>query len=369
MGENGGDQRAVRQILEEILSGSAADEKDALALLNASGRDTWDVAAAADIMREERAGNDITWVRNQNINVTNICINTCGFCGFCRKKGDPDAYYFDEETLRGKVREAKARGVSEICTVSGLHPEFNAESYLSLLRLIGEEAPAIHIHASNPMEVFYGAKQSGISTREMLIGMKKAGLGSMCGTAAEILVDDVRRKICPGKISTAEWTRIIKEAHNLDIPTTATIMYGSTETPGDVVAHLKIIRDIQDETGGFTEFVPLSYIHGQTPLYRQGLSKPGATGRYDILITAVSRLYLNNFTNIQSSWVKFGTKLAQLCLIAGANDIGGTMFEESISKSAGAKETEYLDPGEMERISQDLKRGLVRRTTLYQKIY
>ncbi|MBN1431281.1 MAG: 5-amino-6-(D-ribitylamino)uracil--L-tyrosine 4-hydroxyphenyl transferase CofH [Methanomicrobiaceae archaeon] len=368
MGENGGNGKIVRQILKDILSGSISDEKDALALLNASGRDTWEIAAAADLMREEKAGDDITWVKNQNINVTNICINSCGFCGFCRKKGDPDTYYFDEETLRRKVREAKARGVSEICTVSGLHPDFNAESYLSLLRLIREETPDIHIHAANPMEVWYGAKQSGISTKDMLIAMKEAGLGSMCGTAAEILVDDIRKKICPGKVSTGEWVRIIKEAHNLGIPTTATIMYGSIESPEDVVSHLKIIRDIQDETGGFTEFVPLSYIHGQTPLYRQGLSKPGATGRYDILISAVSRLYLNNFTNIQTSWVKFGTKFAQLCLIAGANDIGGTMFEESISKSAGATDTEYLDPEEMERMSRDLRRGLVRRTTLYQKI-
>lgn len=368
MGDNRGNSMAVRQILKNILSGSIPDEGDALTLLNASGRDTWDVAAAADFMREEKAGNDITWVKNQNINVTNICINSCGFCGFCRKKDDPDTYFYDDETLRGKVREAKSRGVSEICTVSGLHPDFNAESYLSLLRLIREEAPDIHIHAANPMEVYYGAKQSGISTKEMLVAMKEAGLGSMCGTAAEILVDDIRKEICPGKVSTADWIRIIKEAHNLGIPTTATIMYGSIESPEDVVAHLKIIRDIQDETGGFTEFVPLSYIHGQTSLYRQGISKPGATGRYDILISAVSRLYLNNFTNIQTSWVKFGTKFAQLCLIAGANDIGGTMFEESISKSAGATDTEYLAPEEMERMSKDLGRRLVRRTTLYEKM-
>jgi FO synthase subunit 2 len=369
MGENGKTERSIRQILDDIRSGSSPDETDALALLNTTGRETWEVASAADTIREKKAGNDITWVRNQNINVTNICINSCGFCGFCRKPGDPDVYFFDEETLRTKVREAESRGVTEICTVSGLHPDFDAESYLSLLRLIREEAPDIHIHASNPMEVYYGAKKSGISTEEMLSRMKDAGLGSMCGTAAEILVDDVREKICPGKISTREWIRIIKEAHYLDIPTTATMMYGSIERPEDIVTHLKIVRDIQDETGGFTEFVPLSYIHGQTPLYRQGLSRAGATGRNDILITAVARLFLDNFENIQTSWVKFGTKLAQLCLISGANDIGGTMYEESISKSAGAKDTEYLDPVEMERMSEDLGRKLVRRTTLYQKLH
>lgn len=366
--EKRGDGKAVDQILNDILSGSIPDEGEALTLLNASGRETWKIAAFADLMREEKTGNDITWVKNQNINVTNICINSCGFCGFCRKKEDSDTYFFDDEILRSKVREAKARGVSEICTVSGLHPDFNAESYISLLRLIREEAPEIHIHAANPMEVSYGARQSKISTKEMLYAMKEAGLNSMCGTAAEILVDDIRKKICPGKVSTEEWIRIIKEAHNIGIQTTATIMYGSIEEPKDVVAHLRIIRDIQDETGGFTEFVPLSYIHEQTPLFRQGFSKRGATGRYDILISAVSRLYLNNFTNIQTSWVKFGTKFAQLCLIAGANDIGGTMFEESISKSAGASDTEYLDPEEMDRMSNDLGRRLVRRTTLYEKI-
>ena len=365
---NGRTDRNARQILKDIRGGSVPDETDVLALLNATGRDTWEVASAADIIREEKAGNDVTWVRNQNINVTNICINSCGFCGFCRKPGDPDTYFFDDETLRKKVREAEARGVTEICTVSGLHPNFNADSYLSLIRLIKEEAPEIHIHASNPMEVYYAAKQSGISTEEMLTRMKEAGLGSMCGTAAEILVDDIRKKICPGKISTVEWIRIIKEAHGLGIRTTATIMYGSIERPEDIVAHLKIIRDIQDETGGFTEFVPLSYIHGQTPLFRQGLSRAGATGRNDILITAVARLYLDNFTNIQTSWVKYGTKVAQLCLISGANDIGGTVYEESISKSAGGKDTEFLDPVEMERVSEDLGRRLVRRNTLYQKL-
>lgn len=361
-------QKKVPDILREIESGSVPDKNDALLLLKAGGRTTWDVATAADIMRQEKAGDDITWVRNQNINVTNICINSCGFCGFCRKEGDPDAYFFDDEILRAKIREASERGVTEICTVSGLHPDFNSESYLSLIRLIKEEAPEIHIHASNPMEVWYAAGQSGISTKEMLREMKSAGLGSMCGTAAEILVDDVRKKICPGKIGTAEWERIIREAHGMDIPTTATMMYGSIETPEDIVTHLEIIRNIQDDTGGFTEFVPLSYIHGQTPLYRQGISKPGATGRYDILITAVARLYLDNFRNIQSSWVKLGTKFSQLCLIAGANDIGGTMYEESISKSAGARNTEYLDPAEMERMASDLGRRLARRTTLYENI-
>jgi FO synthase subunit 2 len=218
------------------------------------------------------------------------------------------------------------------------------------------------------MEVAYAAKKSGMSTREVLIAMKGAGLGSMCGTAAEILVDSVRKTICKEKIPTAEWVRIIKEAHKLDIPTTATIMYGHCESDADRVRHLAILRDIQDETHGFTEFVPLSFIHMNTPLFRAGIARAGATGREDLLMVAVARLFLDNFKNIQVSWVKEGIKMAQLALIAGANDLGGTMFEESISKGAGAVNTDYLDPKEMQRVAEDVGRPLKQRTTLYENI-
>jgi FO synthase subunit 2 len=197
-----------------------------------------------------------------------------------------------------------------------------------------------------------------ISAREVLIAMKKAGLGSMCGTAAEILVDSVRKKICAQKITTDEWVRIIREAHALGISTTATIMYGHCESYEDWVLHLSILREIQDETHGFTEFVPLSFIHMNTPLYRSGIARAGATGREDLLMVAVARLFLDNFRNIQVSWVKEGIKMAQLGLIAGANDLGGTMFEESISKGAGATNTDYLDPAEMQRVAEDVGRTL-----------
>jgi FO synthase subunit 2 len=249
--------------------------------------------------------------------------------------------------------------------VSGLYPDFTADSYVDILTWIREAAPGIHLHASNPMEVAYGAARSGISTAEMAARLKKAGLGSMCGTAAEILVDRVRKVICPGKIDTATWERIIREVHGLGIPTTATIMYGHCETVADRARHLAILRSIQDDTGGFTEFVPLSFIHMETPLYRKGLARAGATGREDLLMIAVSRLFLDNIPHIQSSWVKLGRKLAQLGLIAGADDLGGTMYEESISRGAGAKDTEYLDPEEMERMAGDLGRPLWQRTTLY----
>jgi 5-amino-6-(D-ribitylamino)uracil---L-tyrosine 4-hydroxyphenyl transferase len=355
----------IRVLLRDVAGGHRLTEGEALRLMGTTGRDIWTIAECADRLREERVGEAVTYVRNQNLNVTNICVNSCGFCGFSRKKGDPDAYFLEEAAVREKAARAKERGVTEICTVSGLHPDFTADSYVDILTWIREAAPGIHLHASNPMEVAYGAARSGISTAEMAARLAEAGLGSMCGTAAEILVDRVRSVICPGKVDTATWERIIREVHGLGIPTTATIMYGHCETVADRVRHLAILRAIQDDTGGFTEFVPLSFIHMETPLYRKGLAVAGATGREDLLMIAVSRLFLDNITHIQSSWVKLGRKLAQLGLIAGADDLGGTMFEESISRGAGAKDTEYLDPAEMERMAGDLGRPLRQRTTLY----
>jgi FO synthase subunit 2 len=353
-------------ILERALNGNRLTEEEALILFNVQDRQVWEIASAADRKREMVVGNQVTYVRNQNINITNYCVNSCGFCGFSKKPGDPAGYLYNLEDVRRKTEQARTRGVTEICTVSGLHPEFNAGSYIKTFSTIHETAPEIHIHASNPMEVSYAAEKSGLSTQEVLRCMKEAGLGSLCGTAAEILVDDVRDIICPGKIRTDEWTRIIREAHQMGIKTTATIMFGHCETIADRVRHLSVLRTIQDETRGFTEFVPLSFIHMNTPLYRSGKARPGATGREDLLMTAVSRLFLDNIDHIQVSWVKTGTKMAQLGLLAGADDLGGTMFEESISKSAGARNTDYLDPMEMGRIVHDIGRPLRQRTTLYE---
>jgi FO synthase subunit 2 len=357
--------RSVREVLRDLQGGDRITDNEAVLLMKVRGRDVWKIAAAADEARERAVGDRVTYVRNQNINVTNLCVNACGFCGFSRKPGDADAYLHDEAVIRAKARQAKERNVTEICTVSGLHPGFNAQSYVDIISWMRSEAPGVHIHASNPMEVAYAAAKSGLSTREVLRLMKEAGLETLCGTAAEILVDEVRQVICPGKIDTATWIRIIKEAHSLGIRSTATIMYGHIETEEDRIRHLAILRQIQDETGGFTEFVPLSFIHQRTPLFRAGLARPGATGREDLLMYAVSRLFLDNIRNVQVSWVKLGTKLAQLALLAGANDLGGTMFEESISKGAGARETDYLDPAVMRRMAEDLGRPLVQRTTIY----
>ena len=355
----------LQQVLDDALAGYRLPEEQAVSLLSARGRDVWRIAAAADELRERKVGDIVTYVRNQNINVTNLCVNACGFCGFSRKPGDPDSFCHDEAVVREKARAARERGVTEICTVSGLHPAFNADSYVNIYSWMREEAPGVHIHASNPMEVAYAARKSGISSREVLELMREAGLSTLCGTAAEILVDDVRRVICPDKIDTATWIRIIKEAHEMGIRSTATIMYGSCESEADRARHLEILREIQDETGGFTEFVPLSFVHPNTPLYRAGLARPGATGREDLLLFAVSRLFLDNFDHIQASWVKIGTKMAGMALLAGADDLGGTLFEESISREAGARGTDYLDPAEMRRIAEDIGRTLRRRTTTY----
>ncbi|MCX6689650.1 MAG: 5-amino-6-(D-ribitylamino)uracil--L-tyrosine 4-hydroxyphenyl transferase CofH, partial [Methanoregula sp.] len=353
----------LKRLLSDVKDGHRLTEDEALHLFHVHTRDVWDVARAADEMRERAVGDAVTYVRNQNINVTNLCVNACGFCGFSKKPGDNGIYFYDREAIQKKAALARERQVTEICTVSGLHPAFTAQSYIDVYRWICEAAPGVHLHASNPMEVAYAAKKSGISTKEVLSMMKAAGLSSMCGTAAEILVDAVREKICPQKISTAKWVRIIKEAHGLGIPTTATIMYGHCESDEDRVQHLAVLRAIQDETHGFSEFVPLSFIHMNTPIYQKGLARAGATGREDLLMVAVARLYLDNFKNIQVSWVKEGIKMAQMGLLAGANDLGGTMFEESISKGAGATNTDYLDPAEMQRVAEDIGRTLVRRTT------
>ena len=362
------DGHVLGRLLADVEGGHRLTEGEGLALLSATGPAVLAIAASADRVRAARAGEAVTFVRNQNLNVTNLCVNRCGFCGFSRREGDLDAFLLSLDDVREAARLALSRGVTEICTVSGLAPGFTGETYAAILEACRDGAPGVHLHAGNPQEVAYGAARSGWSTAEQLGLLRKAGLGSLCGTAAEILVDSVRRRICPGKIRTAEWGRIIVEAHTMGIPSTATIMYGSGESAAERVEHLGVLRKIQDETGGFTEFVPLSYIHSRTPLYRAGLAPAGATGREDLLMTAVARLFLDNFDHIQASWVKLGAKLATLLLLAGADDLGGTLYEEHITSAAGGSGEGYLDPAEMVRIATDLGRPLAERTTLYERV-
>jgi FO synthase subunit 2 len=358
----------ISHLLSDVLGGHRLTVAEAEGLLKCTDRNILQIAVAADEMREHRAGNIVTYVKNQNLHVTNICKNLCGFCGFGRSAEDEGAYCNDKTAIQAKTRLAMERGVTEICLLSGVHPDFTIDTYCDLISWVHEIGPYIHLHAFSPDEVSHAASGSNLSSVEVLERLKAAGLGSLQGTAAEILVDSVRKVICPRKLGTAEWVRIIKEAHTLGIPSTATIMYGSCETAHDRAEHLGILRDIQDETNGFTELVPLTYIHTNTPLYKAGIARAGATGREDLLMIAVSRLFLDNFYNIQVPWGKLGLKMSQLTLLAGGNDLAGTMFSDDVSVNAGATDADYLDPMVMERMVSDVGRILKERTTLYKLI-
>ncbi|MDU9375803.1 FO synthase [Methanocorpusculaceae archaeon Sp1] len=356
----------LHRILDDAKTGSRMSESDAAALFRLTGRDVWKVAAAADERREEMAGDVVTYVRNMNLHVTNICKNRCGFCAFGRKSTDPDAFCFTDEEFREHARDAASKNVTEVCYLAGVHPSFTIENYESMIRTLCEEIRGVHVHGCSPDEIAFAARQSGLTTREALTRLKAAGLGSVQGTAAEILVDSVREVICEKKIPSAEWVRIIREASELGFQATSTIMYGSVENPTERAAHLSIIRSLQDETNVFTELVPLSFLHHNTPLARNGKVVYGATGREDILLVAVSRLFLDNMRNIQVPWSKIGQKMTQVGLMAGGNDVGGTMFVDSLSRTAGAgEESDFFDPNDMRYLCSDIGRTLARRDTLY----
>lgn len=359
----------VTSILENVLGGARLTESEAAFLFTVKNADIWKIAEAADIVRARKNGDVVTYVRNMNVHMTNICKNCCGLCAFGRKSTDPEAFCFTDEEFREHSRDACKKKVTEVSYLSGIHPEFRIENYEKMIRTFHEEIPGIHVHGCSPDEILYAAERSGISTKEALIRLKAAGLGSVQGTAAEILVDRVRKVICEKKLPAAEWVRIIKEASEAGLRATSTIMYGSVETAEDRARHLAILREIQDECGVFTELVPLSFLHKNTPLERAGLVDHDATGRDDILLVAVSRLFLDNFANIQVPWSKIGRKMTQICLMAGGNDVGGTMFVDALSTDAGAgDEADYFSPEAMELMCADIGRTLRQRDTLYNLI-
>jgi len=358
----------IRALLRDVSNGHRLSEREAVQLFKIRGGDLFRIVAAADNVRQEKAGDTVTYVRNQNLHVTNICKNLCGFCGFGRNESDDGAYCHGRDGIMMQARLGSERRVTEICLLSGVHPAFTLERYVEMIHWVHEAAPGVHVHAFSPDEVLHAATRSSLSTRDVLRCLKEEGLGTLQGTAAEILVDSVRKVICPRKVSTADWIRIIREAHMLGLRTTATIMYGSVETVKDQVEHLRILREIQDVTGGFTELVTLPYVHANTPLYRQGIARPGPTGREDLLMIAISRLFLDNFDNIQVAWGKIGLKMTQLALLSGGNALAGAMFTDDVSGAAGAAGSDYLDPADMERIVSDLGRTLRQRTTLYEII-
>lgn len=356
----------LHRILDDASAGGHMSTAEASALFRLTDLDVWAVAAAADARREEMVGDTVTYVRNMNLHMTNICKNQCGLCAFARKPTEPDAFCFTDEEFRDHARDAARKNVTEVCYLAGVHPGFTIQNYENIIKTLCEEIPGVHVHGCSPDEIAFAAQQSGLTTKETLLRLKAAGLGSVQGTAAEILVDSVRNVICEKKVPTATWLRIIREAHEVGFRATSTIMYGSVETPEERAHHLSLLRGLQEETQVFTELVPLAFLHHNTPLALDGKVVYGSTGREDILLTAVSRLFLYNMKNIQVPWSKIGQKMTQLGLMAGGNDVGGTMFVDSLSRTAGAgEETDYFNPKDMEYLCRDMNRKLARRDTLY----
>ncbi|MDP3066520.1 MAG: 5-amino-6-(D-ribitylamino)uracil--L-tyrosine 4-hydroxyphenyl transferase CofH [Methanobacteriaceae archaeon] len=357
----------IEGILEKAFKGRISSD-EALKLMKTSGDDFHALMFSADLMQKDLVGDRVTYIRNWNINFTNICSGTCGFCAFRKDQREDGAYFLSVEEIVRRAKKATEKGAVEVCIQGGLHPDVDAYFYRDIIKGVKEELPELHIHAFSPMEIYYGSQQADLSQKETFKMLKEAGWGSMPGTAAEILNDEVRKIICPGKLSTSEWVEVIENAHRTGIPTTCTMMYGHVETTEHRVEHLEILRRIQEKTGGFTEFVPLTFMHHNAPLYQEGISKAGTTGTEDLKIYAVSRLMFGDLLhNIQVSWVKLGLKFAQVCLSAGANDLGGTLGEENISRSAGAQHGVYTPPSELRRIINDLGRVPAERDTLYKE--
>jgi FO synthase len=357
-------------LLDRAVAGHALSEDDVVSLFASRSDAFHAVCAAADALRKEVSGNAVTYVVTRNINYTNVCSYRCKFCAFSKGKlsenlrGRP--YDLSLAEIQRRTVEAWERGAVEVCLQGGIHPDYDGTTYLAICRAIKDVCPAIHIHAFSPLEVHQGAATLGIPVRDFLIELKAAGLGSMPGTAAEVLDDEVRAIICPDKVTTAQWLEIVEAAHRLGIRTTATIMFGHVDGPRHWARHLLHIRDLQARTGGFTELVPLPFVPMETPIHLHGRSRLGPTFREAVLMHAVARLTLHpNLTNIQTSWVKMGRNGAAACLQAGANDLGGTLMNESITRAAGAMHGQEMSPEAMEELIAAIGRRPRQRATLY----
>ncbi len=355
----------------------ALDEKEisvdeATRLFHARGLDFHLVGMVADELRKRRVGDIVTYVVNRNINFTNVCIKQCGFCAFSRDFREEEGYFLPTDEIVRRAKEARTFGATEVCVQAGLPPDMDANTYENICKAIKSQVGDIHIHGFSPEEVLYGATRSNVSIKEYLQRLKDAGVNSLPGTAAEILDQTMRDKISPGRISVSKWIEVIKTAHKIGIPSTSTIMFGHLESPEDRAKHMALIRDIQKETGGFTEFVPLNFIHTEAPMYKENLHhdiRNGADGRDVLLMHAVSRIMFNNYiNNIQTSWVKEGAGMAQLVLSWGANDFGGTLINESISTAAGAGHGQLLKPKDIRHLIRQAGRIPAQRTTSYRII-
>ena len=361
--------RDVARILDRALDGHDIAVDEAVTLFAAHGPSLTATIQAADELRRRTVGDVVTYVINRNINFTNVCIKHCGFCAFSRDHREEEGYFLPMEEVVRRAREAYDLGAREVCVQAGLPPKMDGYYYVDLTKAIKREMPDMHIHGFSPEEVLYGAVRAKCSIEDYLRALKDAGVGSLPGTSAEILDQEIRDKISPGRITKDQWVDVITTAHRVGIRTTSTIMYGHVETPRHVAAHIGLLRDIQKDTGGFTEFVPLSFIASESPMYSKKLVegiRPGATGAEVIKMYAVARIMLNNWIpNLQASWVKEGPKLAQMALDAGCNDFMGTLINESISTSAGAIYGQRMAPREMRSLIREMGRIPAERDTLY----
>jgi len=357
---------AVVRLLGAALEGRELAFEDALALCRVQGDDLAALVSTADELRRRQAGDAITYVVNRNINFTNVCTVGCSFCGFSRGPRAADAYFLTLEEIAAKAGEAAQLGATEVCIQGGLPREMDGWFYRDILRAIKHAVPQMHIHAFSPMEIANGVDRTGLPLREYLALLTAEGLGSIPGTAAEILDDEVRAQISPNKLPVSRWVEIIRTAHELGIPTTSTMMYGHVEKPGHRLRHMLLLREIQKDTGGFTEFVPLGFVHPNTRLYRRGEAQAGATRNEHLEVHALARLLLGaTIPNLQVSWVKMGFDVSLDCLRAGANDFSGTLMEEHISKSAGATFGESVTPEEFRARIRSIGRVPAERTTTY----
>ena len=360
----------VTGILNLALAGKDISSDQAVVLLNATGNDYNATLQVSDELRRRSVGDLVTFVVNRNINFTNVCIKRCGFCAFSRDFREEQGYFLPINEIIRRSKEAWDYGATEVCIQAGLPPKMEGDLYVRLCEAIKEELPDIHIHGFSPEEVLYGSVRSNVSIRQYLKDLKNAGVGSLPGTSAEILDQKMRDEISPGRITVDQWTEVITNAHDLDIPTTSTIMFGHVETNKHIAEHISYIRDIQKSTGGFTEFVPLSFVNSEAPMFLKGLVqnvRTGPTGMDVMKVHAVARIMLNNWIpNIQASWVKEGDRMSQLLLNAGVNDLGGTLINESISTSAGAQHGQLMKPSSFRDMIRDCGRTPAERYTTYE---
>jgi 7,8-didemethyl-8-hydroxy-5-deazariboflavin synthase CofH subunit len=357
---------AVAGVLDRALEGRELTGVDAELLLQAEGDDLHALTRAADAARRDDVGDDVSFVVCRNVNFTNVCYVGCSFCGFSRHREEADAYDHPVETILAKCRDAVARGATEVCIQAGIDPRKDADHYRQILLAIKAEFPKLHIHAYSPEEIDFVQRKSGMPLEELFRWLMDAGLGTMPGTAAEILDDEIRRVISPNKLGRDRWVEIVKAAHSVGLRSSSTCMYGHIEKPRHVAKHLELLRDIQKETGGFTEFVPLGFIHEKNTLFNHLGARAGSTASEDIRMVAVGRLFLRpHIPNVQVSWVKMGPKLGAVCLDAGANDMGGTLMEESISRESGSEHGENFPAESMRALIRSVGRTPVERSTTY----